>query len=396
MKILATVPSYLPGFRYGGPIRSVHGMARALVERGHSVRVITTDCDEGVRLDVPRGRTNTIDGVEVVYAARRGPNRLRFAPQARALFESACAEVDLVWVNGLFQLHSSCALRAAARAGVATVVSPRGMLDRRMLERRGRLRKRLWLAALDRRALLAADAWHLTAESERASLPDLGRPAPPSFVIENGVEHEALGDGLDAVRADVRALLDEPAPTLLFLGRINWKKGLDRLVEALARLPESVRLLVAGPDDGGLATLVRDVQRAGLERRVHRIGPVTGATRAALLEQSDLLVLPSYSENFGNVVLEALAAGTPAVVTPEVGAAAILERSGAGRVASGSPEVLAGLLAELLSDRVGLAAMSARARRVADSYAWPRIAERFEGALLDVLARRASTARRAA
>ncbi|MEO0652319.1 MAG: glycosyltransferase, partial [Planctomycetota bacterium] len=170
MKLLVAVPSYLPGYRYGGPIRSVHGAARELVARGHRVRVVTTDCDQGVRLDVPP-KGLEIDGVEVRHCRWSGPAQLRHAPGFRRQVEAWLADTDLVWVNGVFELCSSRAMRAARSAGVPYVVSPRGMLDSAMLESRGRWKKRAWLSMGDRRSLLGADAWHLTAELERETLP---------------------------------------------------------------------------------------------------------------------------------------------------------------------------------------------------------------------------------
>ncbi|MEO0650549.1 MAG: glycosyltransferase, partial [Planctomycetota bacterium] len=183
---------------------------------------------------------------------------------------------------------------------------------------------------------------------------------------------------LDLLDEPFKTLLRDGTRKLLFLGRLSTKKGLDRLLPALPRLPEDVRLVVAGPDEGARAGLERTTAALGLEGRVQFVGPVTGLARAALLERAELLLLPSRSENFGNVVLEALAAGTPAVVTPEVGAAEVLRHTGAGRVVAGTPEALAEDLNRVLGDSSLLRDLRRRARGAAEDYTWPRVAERLE------------------
>jgi len=105
------------------------------------------------------------------------------------------------------------------------------------------------------------------------------------------------------------------------------------------------------------------------------------------------LVLPSYSENFGNVVLEAMAVGCPVVVTPEVGAAEIVRESGAGEVVDGDPSVLGPALARLLADRAGRLAMGERGRRVVrERYTWPAVAERMEEVYREILSGRSEFA----
>jgi glycosyltransferase involved in cell wall biosynthesis len=175
----------------------------------------------------------------------------------------------------------------------------------------------------------------------------------------------------------VQEALADPRPFLLFLGRISWKKGLDRLVRALAGV-EGVRLIVAGNDDEGywprIAALVEDL---GLGARVSAVGVVRGADKERLFAAAQALVLPSYSENFGNVVLEAMAAGCPVVVTPEVGAAEIVEREGAGAVVSGEPGRLGPALGALLRDRERRELMSTRGKAAAAALSWEQLAPRM-------------------
>ena len=112
---------------------------------------------------------------------------------------------------------------------------------------------------------------------------------------------------------------------------------------------------------------------------VHFAGSVSGEAKDDLLRRAAALVLPSYSENFGNVVLEAMAVGTPVVVTPEVGLAAEVERSGAGVVTSNDPPTLAAALRALLADPVRRAEMGRRGRAAVEArYTWEHVAVQME------------------
>ncbi len=208
--------------------------------------------------------------------------------------------------------------------------------------------------------------------------PGAGRPRTGRRVTAGGESA--------AVSAPVRAALAR-RPLLLFLGRVSWKKGLDRLVAALAEVPGAT-LAVAGNDEEGYrAHLERLAAGAGVAGRVLFLGPVHGAGKAALLRGADLMVLPSYSENFGNVVLEAMAAALPAVVTPEVGLAPVVAESGAGLVAEGDPPRLAAALRALLADPDRRRAMGERgAAEAARRFGWDTIAARMEEVYAEILA----------
>lgn len=370
MRLLHVVPTYIPAWRRGGPIRSVHGLARALVERGHEVTVFTTDVDCEGR--VPTDRPVPLDGVAVRYFPVRFPRRLYHSPAMRRALQAEIGRFDVVHLHSVFLWPTLAAARAAERAGVPYVVSPRGMLVRELLQRRGRLRKTAWLRLFERRTLARAAALHATSELEAEELRCLGLTLPPIAVVPNGVETpEEAGDVPASVAGE---------PYFLFLGRLSWKKGLDRLVRALPGVPDA-SLAVAGPDEEGTRARIGYLAReAGSADRIVFLGEVHGGEKAALLRHAVALVLPSYSENFGNVVLEAMAAGRPVVVTPEVGLAEIVRREGAGLVVEGDPEPLAAALNQLLRAPRSADEMGQRGARAARRlFGWDTIARETEG-----------------
>lgn len=371
MKLLHVVPTYLPAWRHGGPILAIHGLCKALVARGHEVTVFTTDVHGGGKLDVPLARPVAIDGVEVRYFPVRPPRRLYFAPGLAAAAREEAARFDAVHLHSVFLWPTSVAARAAERAGVPYLLSPRGMLVPELIRARGRWRKLAWLALAERRTLERAAALHATSALEAADLARLGFALPPAVVVPNGIDPEPWSGDLEALSPAVRAAVTG-APFLLFLGRLSWKKGLDRLIPALAAVPGAA-LAVAGNDDEGIRPgLERLARESGVAGRVSFLGPVHGADKAALLHRTAALVLPSRSENFGNVVLEAWTAGRPVAVTPEVGLADTVRAADAGVVLDGD---LGASLRDLLGGPAALDAMGRRGAAIArERFGWPAVA----------------------
>ena len=316
LRILHVVPTYLPATRYGGPIVSVHGLCRALAARGHDVHVFTTNVDGDGTSDVPLGVAVPLDDVKVHYFASPF-RRLYYSPAMRTALRTV-GEFGVVHLHSVFLWPTYAAARAAERARVPYVVSPRGMLVPELIDRKSRTVKRTWIQLFEKRTLLHSYCVHFTSQKERDDAKRTGVPIPRATIIPNGV---TLSPNHSTPRGD----------ELLFLGRINWKKGLDRLIEAMRLMPEA-RLIIAGNDE--------ENYRASLPQaeNVRFVGTVSGEAKDQLLRGAAALVLPSYSENFGNAVLEAMAVGTPVVVTPEVGLAAEVERSGAGVVTPNDPD----------------------------------------------------------
>lgn len=377
MKLLHVVATYLPAVRHGGPPRAIHGLGRALVERGHRVEVFTTDLHADGRLDVPIGQPTDLDGVAVTYFRATRPRRLARAPEMAQALGGRIAEFDVVHLHGLFLWPMDAAARAAERVGVPWIVSPRGMLVDELLEARGRWRKRLWLVTSGRRTLGGARRLIATSELEAQQAAATGVRIPPVELLANGVERPAPAEA-SALPNEVATFLAS-GPTFVFLGRLSWKKGLERLIEAVAQVP-AARLVLAGNDDEGIGPALDQLaHRLGTSDRVLRSGFVDGAAKSALLAQARALVLPSISENFGNVVLEAWALATPVVVAPGVGLAGEVADAGAGLVEDGRVDGLVASLGRLLADSAEAQAMGERGRRrVAERFAWAQIAERAE------------------
>ena len=174
MRILHVVPSYIPAWRYGGPIHSVHGLCKALAARGHEVDVATTNVDGDGDSDVPLERPVALDGVRVHYFPSRRLRRLYYSPRMRAFLQREVPRYDLVHTHSVFLWPTSAAASVARAASKPYVLSPRGMLVRDLIERRSGWLKRAWISAFERRNVKEAAAIHVTSASEGADLLALG------------------------------------------------------------------------------------------------------------------------------------------------------------------------------------------------------------------------------
>jgi glycosyltransferase involved in cell wall biosynthesis len=298
-------------------------------------------------------------------------------------------EFDLVHLHSVFLWPTWAAARAAQKFRVPYLVSPRGMLVRKLVEQRSRLVKSAWIRLIERENLENAAAIHVTSQLEAVELGAFAwRRLPPIAAIPNGVDEIDHRAG-EEVSPDVKQLA-AGRPLVLFLGRISWKKGLDCLLRALA-LTKSGNLAVVGPDDEKLVPrltqLARDLQITDRVRFLSR--SVLDADKQHLYASAQVFVLPSYSENFGNTVLEAMQWGVPVVVTPEVGAAEIVRQSCGGIVASREPAALATAIVRLIEHpQLARSMGDAGARHVKENYGWSRVAARMENLYADVIANR--------
>ena len=377
MRILHVVPTYYPAVRYGGPIFTVHGLCRALAARGHELHVFTTNVDGPGITDTPVATPVHLDGVQIRYFPCPLLRRLYWSPALGQALHREIGKFRVVHLHSVFLWPTWAAARAARNVGTPYVLSPRGMLVKDLIARRSRLVKSAWIHLIERANVEQAAALHLTSQLESTELASFGWRLPRLAVIPNAVDEPMSPNG--KIAPDVEAITREQ-PLVLYLGRLSWKKGLDRLLQAFARTPSGT-LAIVGTDDENfapqLSKLAADLQIAN---RV-RIFPhtVIGSEKERLFAAARLFVLPSYSENFGNTVLEAMRRGVAVVVTPEVGAAEIVRTSGAGLVVAGYVEPLSSAIGLLTADLVLARKMGEAGRLYAGAhFSWDHIAVQME------------------
>ena len=374
LRILQVVPTYYPAVRYGGPIRSVHALSAALARRGHEVHVYTTNVDGPSNLAVPLDRPTLMDGVSVHYYRVPALRRLYWSPSMGDALRRTVANFDIVHTHSIYLWPTMAAANAAQRSGVPYLMSPRGMLMSEGIRRKNHRIKSAWIKLVEAPLLAHAAGIHVTADLEADDIRTLGFPTAEVLNIPNGVE---FPDRRGSLREGPFAQV--PQPYALFLSRISWKKGLDRLIDAWQWVPD-LHLIVAGNDEEGYAPKLQERARAlGLNDRIHFVGPVSDEHKWALYESAEMFILPSYTENFGNVVAEAMAMCCPVIVSDAVGIAAIVRTTEAGIVTSGEPRTLAEEVRKLHANLEQRRIMGRNGlQAVKHKLSWNAVAERME------------------
>jgi glycosyltransferase involved in cell wall biosynthesis len=386
MRVLHVIPSISP--LRGGPSRAVIDMVAALRLQDVDAAILTTnDHGPGLHPDLVTGRWQWHQGVPVLAFPRWSPpiaalREFAFSPGLNGWLARHLKDYDLLHIHALFSYPSTSAMAQARWAGVPYILRSIGQLSPWSLAQ-SRGRKRLLLRLIERRNLQRAAALHFTTGAERDEAAALGL-APPSLVLPLGVR------GPDPKSPPMEAPNPSRPVRFLFLSRLHPKKQLEKLLDALALLqrhrPQARwELAIAGDGEpsyvAGLQARTRDL---GIDARCRWLGFVEGEAKWRLLQEADWYVLPSAAENFGIAAVEALAAGTPVILSPEVAVAAEVARAGAGLVCASDPEALAQTLATALS-RPSLS-MQASAFNLAESdFSWSTIALQLRDAYRQVL-----------
>jgi glycosyltransferase involved in cell wall biosynthesis len=374
LRVLHVTPYFAPAFSYGGPPRSILGLCQGLLQAGADVEVLTTTANGDAPPLPPEPDGFTVEGVRARYFPLAAGARFFRAPRLAACLRAQLQACDIVHIHGLWNWPSWTAARECARAGVPYVISPRGMLETPALQHR-RLRKKLLYPLVAKGSLQGAAFLHATAPPERDTLLRLGFARV--VLLPNGVP--GLIDRANlAGRMRVALRIGAATPLITWLGRIHQIKRLDLLLAAFAQLRRraDAHLAIAGPDEAGLRSQL-DKLVQGSANAVHWLGAVDGERKAELLADSDVLVMCSDSESFGMSVVEALAAGVPAVVT-DTCPWQELESAGCGRSVPQDAPSLAAAILSIISAPESTAAMRQSARRlVAEKYLWKAIAERM-------------------
>jgi glycosyltransferase involved in cell wall biosynthesis len=377
MKVLHVIPSIAQ--RYGGPSRAIIEMCSALRQRGVETLIATTDADGKGRLPVELGREILYRDVPAIFFECQWSEAYKYSRALARWFDSHVGEFDAVHIHAVFSHACLAAARACRRRGVPYVVRPLGSIDPWSLKQKP-FRKRLFWHLGVRRMLLGAAAIHYTALAEQdAAETTLGLRR--GVVIPLGVKFQSpCGQEESPHRTFEPSLNDEPY--VLVLSRLHPKKGIELLLNAflpLVKQPEFAgwRLVVAGEGEAGyVASLQHLVKKQQGSGSVIFAGWLEGAQKNAALQDAALLALPSFQENFGLCVIEALACGVPVLVSQQVNLAPLIEAASAGWVTSLEPAKLSLTLADALRDGKARERRGSAGRElVNEKFTWPAVAD---------------------
>ena len=307
-------------------------MVRALQDEGICVDVATTD--DGFPSMLRKQFTEWREMRVRFFPRVSAPSFLRefgfspsFVPWARRHFR----DYDLIHVHALFSFVCTAAMSMARHQGMPYLNRPLGMLGRWPMQQRG-WKKRIYLRLMEKTHLRDAAAIHFTSQEELTEASSI-LSHERSAIISHGIDLPMLIPDAKAVLHE-RLNLPPREKIILYLGRLHAKKGLDLLLDAFQRLKEQQTTLVIAGDGEPVFVEALDasIRKSNLATKIRRTGFVFGAEKNLLLQGADLFVLPSHHENFGYAVLEALAAGTPVLISERVALAREVQRHQLGIV----------------------------------------------------------------
>ncbi len=331
----------------GGTTAALVTLASPQAQAGLDVTVASTFADS---IEKTAAETLRSAGVKVQLI---GPakGKLQRHPELASTVQSLVGDADIVHIHALWEEIMHLAAQEAYKQEKPYLVTPHGMLDPWSLQQ-SKWVKRFYLMWRLRANLERASAIHFTSEIERDLARRLGLRAE-SIVVPNGLRLEEF-ENLPAkgtFRSRYSKIGDRRI--VLFMSRLHPKKGLELLVPAFAkaRLEDAV-LVIAGPGAPEYqAQIERQIGEENLTNRVVFTGMLHGADRVAALADANLFVLPSYQENFGIVVIEALASGCPVVISDQVNIHREISAAGVGGVVPLDVEAIAWELNRWMTDK---------------------------------------------
>ena len=386
MKIYHVISSLAP--HAGGPTSMLLGLAKAQAQSGNHVIIHTTNADlpKGV-LDVSTNQPIDNDGYTIWYHALESPVAVCYSSHFAKLLKFEITQFDILHIHGLYRFPVTYAAWLARQNKIPYIISPHGALDPFLYKqsRFGKMAvpiKRLYERLFDIPNLNHASAVHFTSQIELERTQNLNILSP-GIIVPNGLDWEEYRELPAKGIFRKRLHLEEKIPLVLFLGRINFKKGLDLLIPAFAKLKETiplVHLAIVGPDnDGYIQNVVRWCTDFNILDAVTIVDALEKDEVKQAYVDADVFVLPSYTENFGNTVIEALACGCPVVISDQVAIWREIQDSGAGLIVPLDVEKIAIAMQQILENPRLAKEMSDKGKKlIHEKFTWKIIETLFQ------------------
>lgn len=379
MRINLIIPSFYPATIYGGPIFSTLNTCKSLSELDEVViYVSTTNTNKNSKLDVEVNRWvkfNNCFFVKYYDETKIGKFSLTFFLNVWKDIKKS----DVVHLQGIFSSPTPITLIYCFLLNKSILMSPRGSLNEWCLAQ-GSHFKKLWMK-LFISPFTNYINWHATSETEKEDILKLF-PASNVFVIPNGISLNSFSN-VNFLKNDeyIHKYLGkvlQPSKIIVSMGRLHQVKGFDILInsflEVLKIYPSAI-LLIAGKNAGEKGNLEILVHEHKMENSIYFVGEVSDQDKIDFFANADLFVLPSHSENFGNVYLESLAAGTPIVASKNTPWAEV-EEADCGRWVDNSVAETASAMIEILDSNRDT--MRKNSKNCAKKYDWENIAVQFK------------------
>lgn len=319
MRVLHVIPSL--DKRDGGPSHALPLMARGLAMQGITVDAVTTITEADAKAQgIEFGKPVAQNGFTALYFKRQ-TNFYKASLPLLAWLRKHVRDYDLIHIHALFSFASNAAARVARARGVPYVIRPLGLLNAYGMQQRRRLVKQWSFRLIEKPLLNKASAIHYTSTQERDEAACLQIRAP-AYIIPLGIDLTQYQHLPDAKVFHQRHPETRGMQIILFLSRLDPKKGLELLLEAFEKVQRespNIHLVIAGDGNDDYKKELRTLaSHLAIARKITWTGQIDGDVKLGAFAAAALFVLPSRSENFGIALLEAMAAGLACISTEGV------------------------------------------------------------------------------
>ena len=317
----------------GGPVRSTGNLIKSLKRKGVKCRIVSP-----LPPGYEQGRLEEYKmEFDVVYYEMDGIYRYfpSYSSKFSSIIEEVLKDVDIIHLHGVFDYYTYYVCTHIKDKPV--VLSPRGSIVEWGMKRKilSRIKKNLFLKSIGKKIFDRADKIHLTGEYEEREFERVvgSQYKNKIVVIPNGINLD-INENINGKYFRGMLNIGEDKKIILFVGRITPEKGLDILIPAFCRVIKEIDnllLVIAGPDEKGYKSeIIMLIDRYKISDKVVFTGMIDGNMKWSAYKSADIFVLPSYTENFGMTVIEAMACGLPVVVSDKVGITREIKRYDAG------------------------------------------------------------------
>lgn len=353
MKLIQVTASYKPAYVYGGPTMSVSKLSEELVTGKADIEVICTTANGNKELEVPIGQTVIVEGVPVKYFRRLTKDHSHFSPSLYIYLWKNTNSRSIVHIQAWWNLISVISCLVSLLKGSKTIISPRGTLSNYSFNNRTSFSKKAFHILVGRQ-LLKRCHFHVTSLKEEQDILSI-TPGKSITVIPNFVKLPS--NYISSIKES--SIIEGDTLKLLFLSRIEEKKGLELLFSSLPGIKNDWHLTIGG---SGNETYVENLHKLAQELKIADkitwLGQVSNEHKFDIIKDHHLMVLPSYDENFANVVIECLAMGTPVLITENVGLSDYVRKNELGWICQRTQSSLVETLMAVFNDIVKLQKIS--------------------------------------
>lgn len=363
MKVLHVIPSIHP--RYGGPSKAVLEMCKYQNKFGIKSEIATTHF-KNEKLSQPKNVK--------VYSFQSKLGEYKYSPKLKEWLKKNIQKYDIIHIHSVFCYPTHLASRLAKKYKIPYIIRTIGQLYPWCLKNESKLKKLFYFKIMEKNNLEKADALHFTTEDEKKNL-GLWVNYKSSFILPLGIEKSKKLN-----KREFKKSFPEISnkKIILFLSRVDPKKGLEKLIPSISNLLKKQKdlvLVIAGNGRKDYINKLKDlIRRYDLQKKIIFVGSVKGKNKNLLLQNSNLFILPSKSENFGISVIEAMQAGLPVAISDKVGIKEEIKKSDAGLIFPLKKARISDSIRKLINNEELRKRLSKNAKKlIKEKYDWNKI-----------------------